>query len=98
MFLGTDTGGDNRGYIGWHRDRDGPGIGVSCNPGAIIKVFTYMEDVQENGGPTTVVPVRISIEMAAFYYCYYWHCGTHHIVIYRGLIQRGFAGVECADF
>lgn len=51
-----DSGGDARGYIGWHRDRDGPGIGLSCNPGAIVKVFTYLEDVHENGGPTTVVP------------------------------------------
>ena len=27
-----------RGYIGWHRDFEGPGIGISVNPSAVIKV------------------------------------------------------------
>ena len=27
---------------GWHRDHDGPGLGVSANPAAVIKVFTYL--------------------------------------------------------
>lgn len=45
-----------RGYIGWHRDFDGPGHGVSVNPSAVIKVFTFFESVAENGGATTVVP------------------------------------------
>lgn len=45
-----------KGYIGWHHDRDGPGMGVSVNPAAIIKVFTYFEDVGPDDGPTTVVP------------------------------------------
>ena len=51
-----DPGGDGRGYIGWHRDHDGPGLGVSVNPASVIKVFTYFEDVAENAGATTVVP------------------------------------------
>lgn len=45
-----------KGYIGWHHDRDGPGMGVSVNPAAIIKVFTYFESVGPDDGPTTVVP------------------------------------------
>jgi hypothetical protein len=45
-----------KGYIGWHHDRDGPGMGVSVNPAAIIKVFTYFEAVGPDDGPTTVVP------------------------------------------
>ena len=51
-----DPGGDARGYIGWHRDHDGPGLGVSANPAAVIKAFTYFEDVDESNGATTVVP------------------------------------------
>jgi hypothetical protein len=27
-----------RGYIGWHRDFEGPGIGISVDPAAVIKV------------------------------------------------------------
>ena len=38
-----DPEGDGRGYIGWHRDHDGPGLGVSANPAAVIKAFTYFE-------------------------------------------------------
>jgi len=46
-----------RGYIGWHRDFDGPGIGVSAvNPSAVIKCFTYFEDCGHNDGQTTLVP------------------------------------------
>ena len=45
-----------RGYIGWHRDFAGPGQGVSVNPAAVIKVFTFFEDVSPEGGCTTVVP------------------------------------------
>ena len=45
-----------RGYIGWHRDFAGPGIGIQENPSAVIKCFTYFEDVEEDGGCTTLVP------------------------------------------
>ena len=44
------------GQTGWHRDHAGPGTGVSVNPNAVIKVFTFFETVAENGGATTVVP------------------------------------------
>ena len=39
-----------KGYIGWHHDRDGPGLGVSVNPSAIVKCFTYFEDVGVDDG------------------------------------------------
>ena len=55
-----DPGDDGRGYIGWHRDHDGPGLGVSVNPASVIKAFTYLEDVSEQGGATTVVPCVIA--------------------------------------
>jgi hypothetical protein len=53
---GDPTAEMPKGYIGWHHDRDGPGMGVSVNPAAIIKVFTYFEPVGPDDGPTTVVP------------------------------------------
>jgi hypothetical protein len=31
-------------------------MGVSANPAAVIKAFTYLEDVDEDGGATTIVP------------------------------------------
>ena len=53
--VGTGTGADPeelRGYIGWHRDFQGPGNSVSINPTSVIKVFTFFEDVSEDGGCT----------------------------------------------
>ena len=40
------------GYIGWHRDHDGPGMGVSTNPASVIKVKNW---------PGAVLPLGVGL-------------------------------------
>lgn len=44
------------GYTNWHRDGSTPDGYTRPSPAHDIKVFIYFEDVQENGGCTSVVP------------------------------------------
>ena len=43
-----------RGYIGWHRDFEGPGIGISVNPSAVIKVSQPAESAERMHVPSSI--------------------------------------------